>query len=121
VVPLHELPLERLVTRCLGRVGPEEVANSQVAAFVVASGCANVEVIPVRASWRSGEEVIVGATGIRKEAVAEGLKRTNVWTAIADINDRDLDVDDWLRCQTKNGRRSDVVDANREIAEGVVD
>jgi hypothetical protein len=66
-VACGDAALQGRVARGLVGMGAQEIAEGDVAELVLASGRADVQVIPPRPLRRLGEEVVVGRFGRRDE------------------------------------------------------
>ena len=79
----------------------------------------DVEVVGPGPLGRLGEEVVVGRLGRRREEVAEPPQRTGVAITRLDRLHRELEVEDGLGGEARYGRRADVLEAQRDRAEGL--
>jgi membrane protein implicated in regulation of membrane protease activity len=102
-------------------VGPEVVAHREVAALVVASGLADVQVMGARTLGREREEVKIRRVGVRDEQVSQSLERSAVLVHPLDAGHGHLQIDDRLCRQAGDRRRADVVEAHGHVAQLVRD
>ena len=114
---LDKSSLQCLVADRLVQMGSEEVAHREVAVLVLASGLADVQVVGARALRGQREEVEVRECRVGHEQIAQPLERLAVRLERIDRRHGQLQVDDWLRRQTRHGGRAHVVHPHRDLAE----
>jgi hypothetical protein len=102
-------------------VGAEEVADREVTELVLASHLADVDVVRARALCGLAEEVEVGPRGIRGEEIAQILQRSYIHRRALDGRDRQLKVEDRLRCESRHRGGTDVLQPHGDRANGFPD
>lgn len=102
-------------------VAAQEVADGEVAELVVASGCADVQVMRARPFGRLGEEVVVRRLGRRDEEVPDALQRLDVPSPRLDRHHGELKVEDGLARKSGHCCRAHVLQANGKLAECMLD
>src|SRR3954447_14401208 len=110
--------LDLLVGRRLVTVRPQEVADGEVAPLLVAVWRADVEVELARPGVGKREEAAVGQSRIESEEVTEALQRFDIALPRLQRGDGELEVDDRLGRQARDGRGADVLEAHRQVTDG---
>ena len=112
----RKLPLSVGVSRCFLVMGAEEVAHGQVPSLVLAARRANVDVEVAGTLRGLSEKVKVRRVRIRCKQIAEALKPWNEGTEVSNILDGDLDINDGLGIQTRDGGGAHVIDPKSDPA-----
>jgi hypothetical protein len=97
-------------------MGAKEVPHRQVPSLFFAARRANVDVEVAGTLGGLCEKVKVRRVRIRCKQVAEALKPWNEGTEVSNILDGDLDVNDGLGIQTRDGGGADVIDPKNNPA-----